>query len=428
MRILMLAPEPFFEPRGTPISVYQRLEALSALGHEIDLLTYHVGADIHIANVRVHRIPSVPFVKEVKIGPSWAKPFLDILLFQLAVRKLLARQYDVIHSHEEAAFFAVLLGALFGIPHVYDMHSSLPRQLQNFDVGNWRPLIRLFAWLERVTLRTARAVITIDAELEQYVQTVNPRVRQMRIENCPIPAKRKLVDSDLVRRLKDNGDVCSRQPVVYTGTFEGYQGLDLLLRTAKIVQARNPRALFLLVGGKPHQIEKYRAIALREGVEDAVIFVGIVTPDEAVAFLDLADVLVSPRTDGAFAPLKLYSYLFSGKATVATRIKAHEGVLNDEMALLVEPDEEALAEGILSLLENPEKRRRLGERAHLHALEHHNPAEYAARLEQVYSMLRAGVADLCPPVPGGQLEKRPAGLLRRPTPLSDREKKVLPEA
>ena len=39
MKILMVAPQPFFEPRGTPISVYQRLEALSALGHHIDLLT-----------------------------------------------------------------------------------------------------------------------------------------------------------------------------------------------------------------------------------------------------------------------------------------------------------------------------------------------------------------------------------------------------
>ena len=39
MKILMLAPEPFFQPRGTPISVYQRIKALSALGHEVDLAT-----------------------------------------------------------------------------------------------------------------------------------------------------------------------------------------------------------------------------------------------------------------------------------------------------------------------------------------------------------------------------------------------------
>ena len=37
MKILMIAPEPFFEPRGTPFSEYYRIRALSALGHEIDL-------------------------------------------------------------------------------------------------------------------------------------------------------------------------------------------------------------------------------------------------------------------------------------------------------------------------------------------------------------------------------------------------------
>jgi hypothetical protein len=33
MNILMLAPEPYFQPRGTPISVFFRLKALSAMGH-----------------------------------------------------------------------------------------------------------------------------------------------------------------------------------------------------------------------------------------------------------------------------------------------------------------------------------------------------------------------------------------------------------
>lgn len=76
MRILMLAPQPVFDPRDTPISVYQRLEALSSLGHEINLNTYHVGTDVHISNVRVLRIPRVPFINNIKIGPSWAKPIM----------------------------------------------------------------------------------------------------------------------------------------------------------------------------------------------------------------------------------------------------------------------------------------------------------------------------------------------------------------
>jgi len=51
MKILMIAPQPFFEPRGTPFSVLGRLKAFSELGHEVDLVTYHVGQDVVIPKV-----------------------------------------------------------------------------------------------------------------------------------------------------------------------------------------------------------------------------------------------------------------------------------------------------------------------------------------------------------------------------------------
>jgi hypothetical protein len=50
----MIAPEPFLETRGTPISVYQRLCALFSLGHEVDLLTYHVGQDTNIPGTTIY--------------------------------------------------------------------------------------------------------------------------------------------------------------------------------------------------------------------------------------------------------------------------------------------------------------------------------------------------------------------------------------
>ena len=46
-RILMLAPEPFFEPRGTPFSEYHRIKVLGELGYKVDLVTYPFGRDIH---------------------------------------------------------------------------------------------------------------------------------------------------------------------------------------------------------------------------------------------------------------------------------------------------------------------------------------------------------------------------------------------
>ena len=81
MKILMIAPQPFFQPRGTPFSVLGRLHALSELGHEVDLITYHIGQNVKIPNVTIHRIKNIPFIRNIKIGPSLAKIPVDFLVF-----------------------------------------------------------------------------------------------------------------------------------------------------------------------------------------------------------------------------------------------------------------------------------------------------------------------------------------------------------
>ena len=168
MRILMLAPEPFFEPRGTPFSVLARLRALSHLGHEIDLVTYHVGKDVAIPRVSIVRIPGLPFIRQVPVGPSWVKIPLDVLLFVRAVGMGLRNRYNLVHSHEEASLFGVMLARLFRIPHLYDMHSSLPEQLKNFR--RFRALVPLLRRVEWLVVSASDAVITICPALKEHVK------------------------------------------------------------------------------------------------------------------------------------------------------------------------------------------------------------------------------------------------------------------
>ena len=83
----MLAPEPFFEPRGTPFSEYHRIKALGELGHHVDLVTYPIGRDVALPNLRIFRSPRPPFVRSVRIGPSLTKVVLDgLMLFTIARR------------------------------------------------------------------------------------------------------------------------------------------------------------------------------------------------------------------------------------------------------------------------------------------------------------------------------------------------------
>ena len=154
MRILMIAPEPFFEPRGTPFSEYHRIRALLELGHTVDLVTYPFGRDVTLPGLRVFRCARPPLMTGIGIGPSWRKLPLDFLLLLAAGRRAMSDKYDAVHSHEEGSWFGVVLAGLLGL-RIYDMHSSLPQQLTSFaysDPSRERRLQRL----ERFVIR-ARA-------------------------------------------------------------------------------------------------------------------------------------------------------------------------------------------------------------------------------------------------------------------------------
>ena len=95
MKILMIAPQPFFQPRGTPLSVLHRINTLAKLGNSIDLITYHIGEDIPIENVTYYRVMKIPFIKKIKIGPSSIKILLDIFIILKAFKLLLKNKYVV---------------------------------------------------------------------------------------------------------------------------------------------------------------------------------------------------------------------------------------------------------------------------------------------------------------------------------------------
>ncbi len=71
MKVLMIAPEPFFTPRGTPFSVYYRALIAAEQGVRVDLLTYGEGADVANPGVRIIRIPGFPFSARCRSAPRY---------------------------------------------------------------------------------------------------------------------------------------------------------------------------------------------------------------------------------------------------------------------------------------------------------------------------------------------------------------------
>ena len=359
MKVLAIAPQPFFSPRGTPLSVYYRTLVTAEMGHHVDLLTYGQGVDADIPGVRIVRIPAFRRLGQVKVGPSRLKAFLDVWIFWYAVGMMIKNRYDVVHAHEEAVFIARFLQPIFRFKLIYDLHSILSQQLTNFRFTRSKFLVRLFARLEDGCLAKADAVITISPALASYAI---PRVRD--------PESHFLIENSLFDPLRLKGDkgdadaepewlalLESERPVIlYAGTFESYQGIDMLLEAFARARREVPAAFLLLLGGQAPQVEAARRTAEGLGLSEGrdCLFGGQVSRHLAQRATLEADVLTSPRTVGDNTPLKIYEQLASGVPLVATRIGSHTQVLSDDECFLVDADPQSMADGLVEALRGGE--------------------------------------------------------------------------
>lgn len=353
MHILMIAPEPFFEPRGTPFSEFHRIRALTSLGHTVDLVTYPFGRDVEMPGLRIVRSLKPPFISRVRIGPSWAKVPLDALLSLTALRMAFTRKYDAIHSHEEGGVIGIVLAAMLRKPHLYDMHSSLPQQISNFGYGKATWLVSLFGWVERLMIKRSRVVIVICEDLDDTVKALKLPVPTVLIENAAGSGAAPSAGTGLAVR-QSLGLSATTPVILYTGTFEAYQGLDLLFDAMRLVATTHPDARLVMVGGEPAQVDTARQSVARRGLASAVIFTGQRPAEEVPAYLDAATALVSPRSSGTNTPLKIYQYLRSGRPIVATRLRTHTQVLNDDVSILTPATPEGLAEGLVRAITDPD--------------------------------------------------------------------------
>jgi glycosyltransferase involved in cell wall biosynthesis len=360
MKILMIAPEPFFETRGTPFSVFHRSKALGKLGHEINLVTYHIGEDVDITNVEICRIPKIPFIKHVAIGPSLAKIPLDVVLFLKTFSMIIKNKYNCIHVHEEAAFIGCIFKKIFRIPLVYDMHSSIPQQLINFNFTKNKFLIKIAIIGEKWIIKNSDVVIAICPNLGDIVYKIDQNKKVIIIENTPLADKHDNTTEENINKLKNQLNIENNKVVLYTGTLEYYQGIDLLLKGIPQVIKKINNVKYIIVGGEAEQIEEMKVLASSLNINDYVVFTGKRPVNEMPAFMAIADILVSPRCIGTNTPLKIYSYLKSGKPIVATNLLTHTQVLDENVSILTAPDSNAFADGIIHLLTDDNLRKQIG--------------------------------------------------------------------
>ncbi|NLB65825.1 MAG: glycosyltransferase family 4 protein [Lentisphaerae bacterium] len=386
MNILLLAPHPFYQERGTPIAVDLLARTLSERGENVDILAYHEGEDRTYprpGSVRLFRISAPPGCRNIRPGFSFKKLLADIAMHRVAMRMAAAKHYDLVHAVEESVFMAMRIQRRRGIPYVYDMDSSLSQQMA--DKLWWaRPLMPFMRGCERRAVRGAKAVTAVCDSLAD--QARGDGARHIAI----------LRDVPLLEPLEADGpargfrhDLGLDGPaLLYIGNLESYQGIDLLLEAFARVPA-NTGAHLVIIGGILKHVAQYQAKAQSLGLADRVHLPGPRPIPDMAALMADTDILVSPRIHGTNTPMKIYSYMASGKAILATDLPTHTQVLDAETARLAPPRPTEFGQAMTELIQQPETRAQLGAAAR-HAVEtRYSLTVYRQTLNELYDYLAA---------------------------------------
>ncbi|MBL7076012.1 MAG: glycosyltransferase family 4 protein [Kiritimatiellae bacterium] len=382
MKILLLAPHPFYQERGTPIAVRLLAETLAEDGHTVDLLCYHEGDDIEIhPRVTVHRSPAPPGVHGIKPGFTVKKLFCDAWMAPAAMRMARQRQYDVVHAVEESVFMAMRIRKRTGLPYVFDMDSSMPRQI--VEKLPWmRPVLGSMCALERRAIRHAAAVVPVCDYLADIARESGAREIAI-LRDVPMGA-----EPDAATDVTSLDLPQLEGPLfLYVGNLERYQGIDLMIEAFTRHCSCGGAGSLLIVGGAAGDVEAYRKKALQLDSAGRIVLAGPRPVAQLPLLLKQADILVSPRIKGGNTPMKVYSYLASGKPVLATTIDSHTQVMTPDIALLADPTPEAFAAGMQELASDPARAHALGEAGAARASKDFSLTAYRQIVHDLYATL-----------------------------------------
>ncbi len=353
----MVAACPFPANRGTPSRILRMSEALSRLGHEIHIVTYHYGIAIPTRDVYIHRIPSFPY-QQFEPGPSLTKLFLlDPLLAYKLYKTVRQFNIDLIHAHHfEGALAGLFVRIFTGKKVIYDAHTTLEGELHHYDFIQLNQFKRV---LDRKLPQLSDHVIAVSDTIRIFLEACG--VDREKIDVVPTGVYPEVFENGNSDRIRKQHQLGDRPIVMYTGSLAAFQGVDYLIQVMQKIVTRHPDAMLLLVGDS--DADRYEKLCRQENIADNVLITNKTPFSDVPDYLSAADVAVCPRTECPGIPQKLVNYMAARKAIVSFADSAkllhhqHNGLV------IKNGDTAAMAEAIISLIENPQKRRQFGQNA-----------------------------------------------------------------
>ncbi len=380
IRVLVIAPTPFFADRGCHVRILGEIKALQNQGDDVLLCTYHLGRDIE--NIETIRTLRIPWYQKLSAGPSIHKFYIDFLLLWKVLQACKSFQPSILHAHlHEGIVIGKLASWWHKIPMVADLQGSLTEEILDHGfIPRWEWLSSIVQWIEKKVNETplhliASATRTTQLVTEKFGVTnistigdgVDLEVFYPRPEDLELKSSLGIDQEDKV--------------VVFIGVLTAYQGIDLLLDAATLVLKDFPMVKFLIIGFPE---KAYREKSVSMGLEAHVLFTGKIDYADAPRYLSLGHVAVSPKISSSEANLKLFTYMAMGLPSVVFDNSVNREILGDLGVYATNGELIPFANAIVKLLRDPERARQLGEGCYQKASAEYSWKAVGCALKAVY--------------------------------------------
>lgn len=361
MRACMLA-YTFYENDNR---VIRYAEALVEAGYQVDVVALRrMGQERHerINGVDLYRIQRRTVNEKGRLSYLFKILTFWINSSWFVSRRHLRNRYDLVHVHSVPDFeiFAAWFPRLSGASLILDIHDIVPEfYASKFNASKDSIFFRALLWAEKLSTAFAdHVIIANDLWKERLLERSVPASKCTAMINFPDPAK-------FHPRCVDPAQRNGRFVLLYPGTLNAHQGLEVAIRGLAKVKDRLPDAELHIYGEGPSYLSLVR-LAEQEGVSDQVLFRPSVPLDEIAELMAQADLGVVPKRADSFGneafSTKILEFMASGVPVLISRTRIDEYYFDESLVRFFESgDADDLASQLIDLRDRQQQRERLRE-------------------------------------------------------------------
>ena len=317
--------------------------------------------------------------------------YLNALYWELllSIKIYKKKPFHVIHGANppDHIFLIALFFKLFGVKYIFDHHDLSPENfVSKFERKDF--LYRILLFMEKMTFKTANIIISTNESYKKIAQKRGNKERErvFVVRNGPDLAKYQFFPPN--PKLKEGFDFL----VAYLGVIAKQEGIDNLLRSVRhIVFERNITNIKFVIIGTGTNWQNMVDLSRGMGLSDYIHFTGFIPYEELYEILSTADLCVNPEFRDDFTDkstmIKIMDYMVFGKPIVQYETTEGKVTAGDAAKYISRNDEIDFAEAIIEMLNDPERRMKMGEIAKKRVTEKLNWNTQKQSLKRAYMCL-----------------------------------------